>query len=189
MTPPASRAARSKLIGWAALPGLLIAAWSGAQAQSAATSPAMGMHGGLDDAGDGDSDPPLLPPNPEATAPDEPSAEDAEEAPDADAGAADWSGGLNPASIPIPSGPHMNGAPPQQVQPLAAALPAGSGVLDSATIQRIVDRLVALHFLSGVADAQNPEAVAQAIKDFQTSAGISPTGTLDRDTVGRLTTP
>jgi hypothetical protein len=71
----------------------------------------------------------------------------------------------------------------------AAALPAGSGALDSATVQRIVDRLVALHLLSSSADAQNPDAMIQAIKDFQTGAGISPSGTLDRDTIGRLTTP
>ena len=73
--------------------------------------------------------------------------------------------------------------------PAAAALPAGSGALDSATVQRIVERLVALHFLASTADAQNPDTMAQAIRDFQSSTGISPSGTLDRDTIGRLTTP
>jgi len=71
----------------------------------------------------------------------------------------------------------------------AAALPAGSGALDSATLQRIVERLVALHFLASTADAQNPDTMAQAIRDFQSGTGISPSGTLDRDTIGRLTTP
>ena len=71
----------------------------------------------------------------------------------------------------------------------AAALPAGSGALDSATVQRIVERLVALHFLASASDAQSADTLAQAIRDFQTSTGISPSGTLDRDTIGRLTTP
>jgi hypothetical protein len=86
-----------------------------------------------------------------------------------------------PAPSPAPALP----APP----PAAAALPAGSGVLDSATIQRIVDRLVGLHFLANAADAQDPDLLTQAIREFQSNAGISPSGTLDRDTVGRLTTP
>ncbi|KUR70313.1 hypothetical protein AQZ52_15815 [Novosphingobium fuchskuhlense] len=72
---------------------------------------------------------------------------------------------------------------------MATALPAGSGVLDSATVQRIVDRLVSLHFLANAADAQDPDLLTQAIREFQANAGISPSGTLDRDTVGRLTTP
>lgn len=78
------------------------------------------------------------------------------------------------------SAPHI--APP-------ATLPAGSGTLDSATTQRIIDRLVELHFLNSAADAQNPDAVVLAIRDFQASIGISPSGTMDRDTVGRLTLP
>lgn len=73
--------------------------------------------------------------------------------------------------------------------PAAAALPAGSGVLDSATVQRIVERLVGLHFLANPADAQDPETLIDAIRAFQLSVGISPSGTFDRDTVGRLTTP
>ncbi|MFM9937549.1 MAG: peptidoglycan-binding domain-containing protein [Novosphingobium sp.] len=87
-------------------------------------------------------------------------------------------------------------APPKSRQPAvtaaaaaAAALPAGSGTLDSATVQRIIERLIALHFLASAADAQSQDVVTLAIKDFQSSAGISPTGTLDRDTIGRLTTP
>jgi hypothetical protein len=97
--------------------------------------------------------------------------------------AAPAAGGPQPRSAPAPA-PALRPAPQA-----AAALPAGSGTLDSATVQRIVDRLVALHFLSSAMDAQNPELIAQAIRDFQLSAGISPTATLDRDTIGRLTTP
>ncbi len=80
-------------------------------------------------------------------------------------------------------------APAAPPAPSAAALPAGSGVLDSATVQRIVERLVALHFLGNAADAHDPETLIDALRAFQTSSGISPTGTLDRDTIGRLTTP
>ena len=88
--------------------------------------------------------------------------------------------------VPAPSpAPATSPAPP----PAAAALPAGSGVLDSATVQRIVDRLVSLHFLANAADAQDPDLLTQAIREFQSNAGISPSGTLDRDTVRRLTTP
>ncbi|WP_298191355.1 peptidoglycan-binding domain-containing protein [Novosphingobium sp.] len=89
---------------------------------------------------------------------------------------------LVPAPPPAPT---ASSSPP----PAAAALPAGSGVLDSATVQRIVDRLVSLHFLANAADAQDPDLLTQAIREFQSNAGISPSGTLDRDTVGRLTTP
>jgi len=102
-----------------------------------------------------------------------------------------------PSDAPPPEAPDMaspplaretdTAAPP--LAPQAAALPAGSGALDSATVQRIVDRLVALHYLTNAAEAQNPDAMVQAIKDFQSGAGISPSGTLDRDTIGRLTTP
>jgi peptidoglycan hydrolase-like protein with peptidoglycan-binding domain len=87
-----------------------------------------------------------------------------------------------PVAVPPPAGS-------PQASPDAAALPAGSGVLDSATVQRIVDRLVSLHFLANAADAQDPDTLTQAIREFQANAGISPSGTLDRDTVGRLTTP
>ncbi|WP_292929563.1 peptidoglycan-binding domain-containing protein [Novosphingobium sp. PASSN1] len=73
--------------------------------------------------------------------------------------------------------------------PAATALPAGAGVLDSATVQRIVDRLVSLNFLANAVEAQDPDRLTAAIRDFQSSAGISPSGTFDRDTVGRLTTP
>jgi hypothetical protein len=90
---------------------------------------------------------------------------------------------IPPVPAPLPT--TLADAPP----PLAAALPAGSGVLDSATVQRIVDRLVQLHFLASAADAQDPDTLTEAIREFQINAGISPTGTLDRDTVGRLTTP
>jgi hypothetical protein len=90
---------------------------------------------------------------------------------------------IPPVPAPLPT--TLAAAPP----PLAAALPAGSGVLDSATVQRIVDRLVQLHFLASAADAQDPDTLTEAIREFQINAGISPTGTLDRDTVGRLTTP
>ena len=80
-------------------------------------------------------------------------------------------------------------APPPDAPPAAAALPAGAGVLDSATVQRIIDRLVSLNFLANAAEAQDPDRLTAAIRDFQSSAGISPSGTFDRDTVGRLTTP
>lgn len=79
--------------------------------------------------------------------------------------------------------------PPADTPPAAAALPAGAGVLDSATVQRIVDRLISLNFLANAAEAQDPDRLTAAIRDFQSSAGISPSGTFDRDTVGRLTTP
>ena len=94
-----------------------------------------------------------------------------------------------PDAVTVPDLPPPATAPLVTPSPVAAALPAGSGVLDSATVQRIVDRLVAMHFLYAAADAQDSEVMAQAIRDFQESAGISPTGTLDRDTIGRLTTP
>jgi hypothetical protein len=55
---------------------------------------------------------------------------------------------IPPVPAPLPT--TLAAAPP----PLAAALPAGSGVLDSATVQRIVDRLVQLHFLASAADAR-----------------------------------
>jgi hypothetical protein len=94
-----------------------------------------------------------------------------------------------PDAVSVPDLPPPATAPLVTPQPVAAALPSGSGVLDSATVQRIVDRLVAMHFLYAAADAQDADALTQAIRDFQESAGISPTGTLDRDTIGRLTTP
>ena len=105
--------------------------------------------------------------------------------------------GVPPPDEVIPSGDglplaeHAPQAPAASAPPIppAAALPAGSGVLDSATVQRIVDRLVSLHILASAADAQDPDRLTAAIRDFQTSAGISPTGIFDRDTVGRLTSP
>ena len=90
----------------------------------------------------------------------------------------------NPANE-LASEPSAPGPRPAQT----VTLPAGSGLLDSATAQRAIDRLVALHFLASPADAQNPDLLVQAIKDFQASIGISPSGTMDRDTVGRLTLP
>ncbi len=79
-------------------------------------------------------------------------------------------------------------APAPQTNASAIALPAGSGSLDSTTVQRIVDRLVGQHFLTSAADAQDPALFTEAIKAFQASVGISPTGMLDRDTIGRLVT-
>lgn len=96
------------------------------------------------------------------------------------------------STIPLPSVPQSGETDAPSSPPLSAplsALPGGSGLLDSATVQRMIDRLVALHFLASAADGQNPDTLVQAIRDFQSSAGISPTGTLDRDTIGRLTTP
>ena len=96
-----------------------------------------------------------------------------------------------PAAPQTPPTDALDALPQTPATPSApavtAALPPGSGVLDSATVQRIVDRLLALHFLASAADAQDAEALAQAIRDFQSSIGISASGTLDRDTVGRLT--
>ncbi len=93
-----------------------------------------------------------------------------------------------PAPLQLPAGTTGPAAsPPRTAAPVT--LPAGSGLLDSATAQRAIDRLVALHFLASPADAQNPEALGKAIRDFQASIGISPSGTMDRDTVGRLTLP
>lgn len=107
-----------------------------------------------------------------------------------------WSEPESEADIPAPlPQPNQASKPasepsapgPRPVQPVT--LPSGSGLLDSATAQRAIDRLVALHFLASPADAQNPDTLVQAIKDFQASIGISPSGTMDRDTVGRLTLP
>ena len=96
---------------------------------------------------------------------------------------------LPPPSKATPAAPdNRNSNSPGAPRPDLSALPAASGALDSATVKRIVDRLVALHFLASAADADNPEALDQAIRSFQTNIGISASGTLDRDTVGRLTT-
>ena len=194
-------------------PLLLIAATGAAFAQSAATSPALSAFAAPADAppdsapvdhgpfADANADEPLAdasetdqdPAREQSQA--EPPAEDATSA--ADDGAAvggfppDESGPPLPPAAPAhqPRGETISreGAPPSPALP--AALTAGSGTLDSATAQRITERLVALHFLPGAADAQNPDTLTQAIRDFQTSAGMPPTGMLDRDTIGRLTTP
>jgi hypothetical protein len=177
----------------AALAFLLLQTAPQVRAQTSATSPAMNA----------------------MTSPPEDAAEVPDPAPDP-AAETDAVTAVAPAAVPAPSprnGPatvpgieddlpdagdanapgttnHRRAAPaPPPTAPIAAALPSGSGALDSATVQRIVERLVGLHLLASTADAQNPETFVQAIKDFQTSAGISPSGTLDRDTIGRLTTP
>jgi hypothetical protein len=194
-------------------PVLLIAAAGAAFAQSAATSPALSAfaaptdappdgapvdHGPFADANAGgppvdasetDQGPAREPSTAEPPSADTP-AEDAASA--ADDGAA--VGGFPPDErgppLPPPNIVQQPQSEPSQPQPAPpAALTAGSGTLDSATGQRITERLVALHFLPAAADAQNPDTLTQAIRDFQTSAGISPTGMLDRDTIGRLTTP
>ena len=98
---------------------------------------------------------------------------------------------LPPPSKAAPAAPDKsssNSSSPGAPRPDLSALPAASGALDSATVKRIIDRLVALHFLASAGDADTPEALDQAIRSFQTNIGISASGTLDRDTVGRLTT-
>jgi len=105
-----------------------------------------------------------------------------------DAGKADAVGsGTVRASRPLPSRSDAT-APAPQTSASAIAQPAGAGALDSTTVQRIVDRLVGQRFLASAADAQDPALFAEAIKGFQSSVGISPSGTLDRDTIGRLVT-
>lgn len=137
----------------------------------------------------GDTAPGLAPPAPAATsATTVPDIED--ELPDAGkADAPPTTSRRRTRSVPSPS-PQ---AEPHSLDRPAAALaaipqPAGAGSLDSATIQRITDKLVGLRFLSSAADAQDPGLFADAVKAFQSSVGISPTGTLDRDTIGRLVT-
>lgn len=97
--------------------------------------------------------------------------------------------GADLPAAPLPPARADEPAPPAPMPAQAVTLPSASGLLDSASVQRAIDRLVALHFLASPADGQNPDTLVQAIKDFQTSIGISPTGTMDRDTVGRLTLP
>ena len=143
-----------------------------ASAQSTPTSPAMATAAGQD----GEA---------------EPQGEDA--APEVDPGGFPEDAADTPDTPPAtkatpPDNSNSNSNRPPSPLPELSALPAASGALDSATVKRIVDRLVALHFLASVADAENPEALDLAIRSFQTNIGISASGTLDRDTVGRLTT-
>ena len=69
---------------------------------------------------------------------------------------------------------------------MTITLPPGSAALDGATVQRVVARLVDLHLLGTPADAQDASLLANAIRSFQSGAGIAASGTLDRDTLGLL---
>jgi len=156
--------------GWqAALAAFLfVAATPLAAAQTAVTSPAMSAVSAVPDL---DQTPPPL-----EDEPPRPAAEPA---------------GTGPLPLVVPTettAPAPAATPPRSGSSLAA-LPSGSGLLDSATVQRMIERLVALHFLGNAESGENPDTLVQAIKDFQQSAGIGATGTLDRDTIGRLTTP
>ena len=63
---------------------------------------------------------------------------------------------------------------------------AGQAQTDSATMRRIAMKLVALGFLGRADDADDPAVLSDAVRAYQGASGIAPTGTLDRDTIGRL---
>ncbi len=55
--------------------------------------------------------------------------------------------------------------------------------LDAAVAQLVVNRLLQLRLLDNAADAQDPAKAAAAIRGFQSSVGLKPTGLLDRRTL------
>lgn len=65
-------------------------------------------------------------------------------------------------------------------------LPSAAGPIDPTTTQRIIARLVQLHWLNSATDAQDAGQLTAAIKAYQGSVGIPPTGLLDGDTIGML---
>lgn len=200
------RCARQAAVRIAAALLVVLSASGAAPPPTAATSPAMGALAEVKpDAQPADAQGATAAQDAAASEPDPPANPYPEPEPDPETSSGSDVGGFNrdpgdaaaepslPPTVPSPLSPSH---PQGRQQPVvtaaagaAAALPAGSGTLDSATVQRIIERLIALHFLASVSDAQSQDVVTQAIKDFQSSAGISPTGTLDRDTIGRLTTP
>ena len=173
-------ALRTLAIALAGAGALSEAQWP-ASAQTTPTSPAMATAAATATAGgqDGEAEPEIeaKPEGEEAASEVDPGGFPADPADIPD---------LPPASRATPPPGNSNSTPTPR--PDLSALPAASGALDSATVKRIIDRLVALHFLASAANADNPEALDQAIRSFQANIGISASGTLDRDTVGRLTT-
>lgn len=77
-------------------------------------------------------------------------------------------------------------APARPTQAVPEPATQGNGTFDSGTMRRIAERLVSLNLLAHADDAQDSALLAEAIRTFQSNSGIAPTGTLDRDTVGRL---
>lgn len=91
-----------------------------------------------------------------------------------------------PPAATIPPAAHAHTLPPAtEARSDPAINPAGANV-DSATMRRIAERLVMLNLLARADDAQDPALLAEALRAFQSASGIAPTGTLDRDTIGRL---
>lgn len=62
-----------------------------------------------------------------------------------------------------------------------------SGSLDQSTLERVRQRLRNLNLLANADDSEN--GLTEAIRRFQTSIRMPETGSLDRDTLGRLLVP
>ncbi|WP_225206590.1 peptidoglycan-binding domain-containing protein [Novosphingobium huizhouense] len=97
------------------------------------------------------------------------------------------------AAEPVAAPSLRSPASPASAPAPAAAGPApadlalsGQPQTDSATMRRIAMKLVALGFLGRADDADDPAVLSDAVRAYQSASGIAPTGTLDRDTIGRL---
>lgn len=88
---------------------------------------------------------------------------------------------------PPPRRMHNSKAVSQSAPGAVPVLPSAIGPIDTLITLRIVARLVQLHLLATPADAMDPAVAGEAIKAFQNGVGIPPTGVLDRDTIGLLT--
>jgi hypothetical protein len=73
-------------------------------------------------------------------------------------------------------------APPAPV----FARPKHDAPLDPTIAQQVIARLVQLHLLDSAADAQDARKAADAVRGFQASAGLKPTGVLDRKTLALM---
>lgn len=64
--------------------------------------------------------------------------------------------------------------------------PRHDAPLDPPVAALVVARLVQLHLLDTPADAQDAARAAEAVRAFQTSVGLKPTGLLDRKTLALM---
>jgi hypothetical protein len=89
--------------------------------------------------------------------------------------------GLAAGAHAMPEAPRAYGATS------IAGASALSGSLDQSTLERVRQRLRGLGLLANAEDSEN--GLTEAIRRFQASIKMPETGSLDRDTLGRLLVP
>ncbi len=88
-----------------------------------------------------------------------------------------------------PSTPNVPATTAGSGSAAGVGIAVGGSAFDSATLQRIVERMIQYGLLGSSTDAQEPALFEQAVRAYQRLVGIAETGILDRDTVGRFLAP